>query len=323
MYLEIDYEERNTGIRIWRCRGYGEVLKLPEMIDGKMVTELAPYALSSSRPAEEPDPSIIKHVELELEEKGFGEPSELCGKQLTEVYFPSGLRLIGDYALYFCRNLKVIHFYGNIEDVGGGAFMWCRSVERLTFHGVTPAENGVPKVLGELTQELETEISFTDGVTVRLTFPEYYEEAVENTPARIIDTHWHGSGYKYRQCFPETKLNLRLYDDLFPYAVANEFGDTCINLTLNRLRTPVQLPDAAREQYQTYLKGQMERLLERTIRAQDLDTLELLCEQELLSAEDMTRAAKLSAEQGAAELGSYLMEEKRKRFRPAKKTFDL
>lgn len=83
MYLEIDYEERNAGIRIWRCRGYGEVLKVPEMLEGKMVTELAPYALSSSRPAEEPDPSVIKHVVMKPEEKGFGEPSELCGKQLT------------------------------------------------------------------------------------------------------------------------------------------------------------------------------------------------------------------------------------------------
>ena len=35
MYLEIDYEERNAGIRIWRCRGYGEVLKVPEMLEGK------------------------------------------------------------------------------------------------------------------------------------------------------------------------------------------------------------------------------------------------------------------------------------------------
>ena len=76
MYLEIDYEERNAGIRIWRCRGYGEVLKVPEMLEGKMVTELAPYALSSSRPAEEPDPSVIKHVVPKPEEKGFGEPSE-------------------------------------------------------------------------------------------------------------------------------------------------------------------------------------------------------------------------------------------------------
>ena len=323
MYLEIDYEEVSTGIRIWRCRGYGEVLKMPEMIDGRPVTELAPYALSSSRPAEEPDPSLLRHIVLEPEEKGFGDPVELCGKQLTEVSLPSGLRWIGDYAFYFCRNLKIIRFHGNIEEVGGGAFMWCRAVERLDFHGITPAENGVPKVLGELTQELDADLLFTDGTRILLTFPEYYEEAVENTPARIIDTHWHGSGYKYRQCFPETKLNLRIYDELFPYAVANEFGDTCTNLALNRLRTPVQLTDAAHLQYQDYLRDHLKELLIRIIKAQDLDTLELLCEQDLLDAEAMTGAAEQAAEQGAAEIGSYLMEEKRKRFRPAKKTFDL
>ena len=67
----------------------------------------------------------------------------------------------------------------------------------------------------------------------------------------------------------------------------------------------------------------MQHLLERTIKEQDLETLELLCEQKLLSEENMSQAAKLAAGQGAAELGSYLLEEKRKRFRPAKKTFDL
>ena len=38
---------------------------------------------------------------------------------------------------------------------------------------------------------------------------------------------------------------------------------------------------------------------------------------------NMSQAAKLAAGQGAAELGSYLLEEKRKRFRQVKKTFDL
>ena len=35
----------------------------------------------------------------------------------------------------------------------------------------------------------------------KLIFPEHYEEAVENTPARIVETHYHGSGGDYRQCF--------------------------------------------------------------------------------------------------------------------------
>ena len=89
------------------------------------------------------------------------------------------------------------------------------------------------------------------------------------------------------------------------------------------LRTPVQLSEKAREQYLDYLGGQIQHLLERTIKEQDLETLELLCEQELLSEENMSQAAKLAAGQRDAELGSYLLEEKRKRFRPVKKTFDL
>lgn len=106
--------------------------------------------------------------------------------------------------------------------------MWCRAVEQITFHEVTPAENGVSKVLGEADPGAgDRDILYQMACRCRLTFPEYYEEAVENTPARIIDTHWHGSGYKYRQCFPETKLNLRLYDELFPLCSCQEFGDTC------------------------------------------------------------------------------------------------
>ena len=38
-------------------------------------------------------------------------------------------------------------------------------------------------------------------ISARLVFPEHYEEAVENTPARILFTQHHGSGNNYRQCF--------------------------------------------------------------------------------------------------------------------------
>lgn len=39
----------------------------------------------------------------------------------------------------------------------------------------------------------------------RLVFPEFFEEAVENTPARILETHTHGSGMWYRNCFVQTE----------------------------------------------------------------------------------------------------------------------
>ena len=45
-----------------------------------------------------------------------------------------------------------------------------------------------------------------------LLFPAFYEEAVENTPARITETHVHGCGHRYRYCFENTQLLFREYD---------------------------------------------------------------------------------------------------------------
>lgn len=42
-----------------------------------------------------------------------------------------------------------------------------------------------------------------------LLFPEHYEEAVENTPARILETHHHGAGGYYRQCFYNRELDYK------------------------------------------------------------------------------------------------------------------
>lgn len=62
-------------------------------------------------------------------------------------------------------------------------------------------------------------------VTARLMFPEFYEEGVENTPARILETHVHGSGILYRNCFQGRKIDFYQYDNAFPHAMAQESGE--------------------------------------------------------------------------------------------------
>lgn len=326
MYLRLEYIEQEDGICIVRCYGYEEVLVLPEEMMGKPVTALYAYALSSSRPAEEP--GQVKQAVLHEEEKGFTEEQELSGAFLKEVYLPKSLKRIGDYAFYLCRNLHSLHIQRNLDAMGGGVFVWCRSLSFLTFTGVSRDHHGMDGVLSELTQELDAEITYQDGTHLRLTFPEYYEESVENTPARIIDIHWHGSGYKYRQCFPETKLDLKRYDELFPYAVANEFVPTCTRIALNRLMTPVQLSEKAKEGYLAFLQEHMEEILSEAVREENLEEVRFLAEQEaagqrLLSRESAELALKLSSDRESAELASFLMDYKRKYFRTRRKTFEL
>lgn len=321
MYLKLDYIVQNEEVCICRCYGYEEVLSLPEQIEGKPVTSLYAYALSSSRPANAPEG--VRQIVLGEEEQGFSEAVELSGEMVREVYLPRSLKRIGDYAFYFCRNLHTLHVQGDLTDLGGGAFMWCKSLERLVFTGISWENHGVKGILEELTRELDAELTYQDGTHLSLTFPEYYEESVENTPARIIEIHWHGSGYKYRQCMLSTGPNLKHYDELFPYAVANEFAGTCVKIAMNRLDTPVQLSDAAKEQYLTYLREHANEVLRQAVRADDLDVVRLFAHHGLFTRETLEQAIRLASREERAELGSFLLDYQREHFRPRRRTYEL
>lgn len=321
MYLVLDYIEEEDGVSICRCYGYEDILILPDHINGKPVTALYAYVLSGSAPADAPE--NVRRVILGEEEQGFGEERELSGEFLKEVYLPKYLKRIGGYAFYLCRNLHTLHVQSNLTDLGGGAFVWCRSLRKLCFSGVDWENDSVYGVLSELTQELDVEIEFHDGTRVSLTFPEYYEESVENTPARIIAVEWHGSGYKYRQCFPNTRLNLRLYDGLFPYAVANEFVPTCTKIAINRLSTPEQLSDEAKTAYLNFLGNHVTEIMKNAVREEDLETIELLAAEQLLTREETVSALELASEKCSAEIGSFLMDYRRTHFGTRHKTYEL
>lgn len=76
---------------------------------------------------------------------------------------------------------------------------------------------------------------------VRILFPEHYEEAVENTPARILETRHHGAGGYYRQCFYNRELDYKKYDEMFYHTVAEDTEETAVELALDRLRFPEEL----------------------------------------------------------------------------------
>ena len=78
---------------------------------------------------------------------------------------------------------------------------------------------------------------------VRILFPEHYEEAVENTPARILETHHHGAGGYYRQCFYNRELDYKKYDEMFYHTVAEDTEETAVELALDRLRFPEELSE--------------------------------------------------------------------------------
>ena len=119
---------------------------------------------------------------------------------LKIIDLPKSIRVIEDYAFYRCLSLEEIHLYAGLQKLGCGAFMGCKKLKKIVIKEVEADIYFLTEILYDFQYEVEVELYYKDGTLVKLTFPEYYEESVENTPARIIEIVFHGSGYKYRQC---------------------------------------------------------------------------------------------------------------------------
>lgn len=251
------YRVKNEGVEILRCFGAGCEVHIPETIDGRPVVALGPYAFSAHM-REMPEGLIFDDG---MGENMSGEERQplqtggdaLCGDRLEALYLPAAMESIGRYAFYNCFSFRHFSFYTSLRDIGTGAYTGVRRMKTLSVTEVPGARSCLKEMLAELSMELEVELICADGSRARLVFPEFYEEAVENTPARILETHTHGSGHRYRYCFKNTEFQFKEYDSLFAYAKAHESTETAAKLALLRLMYPVKLEEKYAKEYRQYV----------------------------------------------------------------------
>ena len=171
----------------------------------------APYAFSARKDQEEINIQIYHTDQIG---QGMEEEKLLAGEAVEEVIFPNTMQEIGRYIFYGCRNLRKLKFSDSLTQIGSGAFTVCGSLKELVVHLQQGHKSCVKEILGELWQRMDVRFLYEiDGEAVQradLVFPGHYEEAVENTPARILYTQHHGSGNNYRQCFLAKELDLSL-----------------------------------------------------------------------------------------------------------------
>ena len=79
--------------------GDPQIVEIPEQIDGVPVTELAEYLFS--------------------------------GKSCQVIRIPLGVRKIGRYGFYNCRNLEELWFSSDFTDLGSGTFTGCHRIRRM------------------------------------------------------------------------------------------------------------------------------------------------------------------------------------------------
>lgn len=273
-------------------------------------------------------------------------PPALCGRRLRAVILPDALAAIGNYAFYGCDNLKTVSFPESIRRIGSGLFNSCPALSVLIFRqaaGLSPAPPAsaqlqqsaglspappTPALLQEVLRTVnhEVEVRLQDAAgqdAVRLLFPEYYEEPKENTPARIIEIIWHGTGYQYRQCFLQRKLQYSQYDNLLPAADAQEMPQTLVRLCLDRLITPVELSSAHLENYVSCLRKRPDALWTYLLADQETDLtdwLRVLERSGCFTRELLDHMVDQASSAGRADASVFLMDLRRRVFRPSSRS---
>ena len=286
----------------------------------------APTHFSGER-TERPDASV--NAAVQNSERLSTLPPALCGRRLRAVVLPDALAAIGNYAFYGCDNLKTVSFPASIRRIGSGLFNSCPALSVLVFRqAVSAAPPATPALLQEVLRtvnhEVEVRLQDPSGQdAVRLLFPEYYEEPKENTPARIIEIIWHGTGYQYRQCFLQRKLQYSQYDNLLPAADAQEMPQTLVRLCLDRLITPAELSRVHLESYVSCLRKQPDALWTFLLADQETDLtdwLRVLEHSGYFTEKLLDHMIDQASSAGRADASVFLMDLRRRMFRPSSRS---
>lgn len=204
---------------------------IPNFIDGCPVTEIGPYACSGNQ-------------------------------KVKSVFLPGTIEKIGAYAFYNCQELCYFSCSSAIRDLGAGVFTGCTNISRLDMREEPVGRSCLKEMLSEIRQTLRVNLYEHPDVygcdnAAQLIFPEYYEEAIENTPARILQTHTHGCGHRYRYSVTREGVRFREYDSVFPHIQVQEQELLVTELALRRLQFPKGLAAGARSGYEEYLQSHL------------------------------------------------------------------
>lgn len=318
MCPEVHYQRTPGGILVTGCYGTDGDLVLPDEIEGLPVTQIGAYAFAEQK-QDDRDEVWFSPDGMEICDR-----RRICAGEVTSVWLPAYVCDIGRYAFYRCRNLQSLILSDSLKEIGGGALTGCR-LSRVEIHFFNGKQSCLKSVLDEIRYAIRADLRYEEsGRRVRILFPEHYEEAVENTPARLLVTHHHGAGGYYRQCFYDRELDYKKYDETFFRACAEEDEITTAELVMYRLQDSYELGMEAELRYEEYLKNHMESVCTYLISKEDVEGLRFLSDQNYWSRESMEIALDLAAGAKKTELLSLLMDERRKRYPSnGKKMFEL
>lgn len=302
-YETFDYEgnrfvcvSRAEGKSLIRCGGQNQSVVLPKNCN---ITTVAIRAFA-------PQSSWKASCTL----KDFPKVSEpLCGENIEAVDLPSGVSVIEDYAFYDCRRFQHLTLTDDIQRIGNNAFLNCESLTHLTIHLHHDVSTCLYTVFSEIQNKITLDLHFVDtDEKAKLIFPAYFEEAVENAPARIFEYHTYGTGLRYRQCLPKGKVDFRAYDLCFPFACVEEEKSLLYALIFARLEYPYALSEQNRIVYLRYLADNAAAFFEIAMAEDNIDRGAYILNLKSIGREDYIKLAEKTARQKRPSFAAMLHE---------------
>jgi len=283
----------------------GAACAIPESLGGMPVTELGDHAVAN--------------------------------QPVREVYMPKTLRRIGRYGFYNCENLQILHFYAETTEIGGGVFNASTKIREIYIHMGTNERSSLRDFVTEITGRVMVHYFLTDEngqewEAARLIYPEFYDEAIENTPAKNLSFAIHGSGQRYRYSFENRKILFDRYDKAFVKETIVESVELAAEIAVNRLMFPYELRPDAKEQYEKFLKEHLCEVLLTNMRNSEVfrwlmtnyaDTGTVLGGEPALTKAELDRLIDVSSEGKLPEVSGILLDLKHRLYPPQKKKFDF
>lgn len=251
-------------------------------------------------------PAIIEDLLV----RSIGKSAFSGREDLFSVELPATIDTLGRYVFYNCKNLRSISLHDGVEDYYDGVIKQCQSLSEITLH----QERDSFSVMKELLADNDRRLTFTvEPIGLRLTFPAYVYDFVEDVEARVLHHKIEGSGYPYRECVTRKGVDLLAYDKLFSHVISDDY-EAAIVVALNRLRYPIELEDAAKEQYAQYLEQNARVVLLKLIEQECDEEIRYLCEECLITKDALEDGLYEAADKKLSAITAILMEYQRQHF---------
>ena len=251
-------------------------------------------------------PAIIEDLPV----RSIGKSAFSGREDLLSVELPATIDTLGRYAFYNCKNLRSLSLYDQVEDYYDGVIKQCQSLSEITLQ----QERDSFSVMKELLADNDRRLTFTvKPMNLRLTFPAYVYDFVEDVEARVLHHKIEGSGYPYRECVTRKGVDLLAYDKLFSHVISDDY-EAAVMVALNRLRYPIELEDAAKEQYAQYLEQNARVVLLKLIGQEREEEIRYLCEECLITKDALEDGLYEAADKKLSAIAAILMEYQRQHF---------